>query len=728
MSTTYSYTLPTVKGTQVKYYTATSNNEKIGILSTSNTGFSIVNVPAGTSNYVLNYNGTSNTLSFIAQTEVSTDTDVPKIETVSGALYIQNNGGAKTWQKFDAGILVSNLATSTVTGVTASDDGDYVIKYQNGTYSLTTYTAVNITYPSGILVGSNGNGLSGITASKNGEYVITYSSTVGYSLTENVRPTYQNGILVGNGSSNLSYIAAQQSDFDDTADNYYLVKVSASSIGETPSSYSLSKLPLDGLLYANSNGINSVNISAPGNYVLKYSNNNTLSTIALPTNNSGIITYDADTSAYGCINAMSGTYYLKGIQTGSVGNYSFILENAFFNNANGINYAANGAGYIQNVMRFEEIENNDDASACYIINATNEIVENRGNILTLNAQIINPGFMYGTSDHEVLYASFPEEFDPNDQYVIKYDSNDASLRLSSFTATASVSVPTSGILVGGANNVISSIKPSTNVNDTFVINFAQGTTGVNDGTYSLTSLNTLLPTITTSFGSPFLFNLAGSQESSTFVTLTNEDYYCSTQVSIPTYALKTDSVQTRVDVEGIYRVNFNVTTSTTLTVDPSFSSSIAFPNDNMVDLTFILAFKDSYVRVGTNSGSSNTLAVIDKWGGDYAAWNANGYAFKTYANNRPDYLFMVGDNDGNSTPISMTDNISAIPITNSPPFEYRYFKTSLYFAVNDLTKATAVTSSTPKLYIFYGYSDNIAELADGVSIANVNITVYSSTL
>lgn len=724
MSTTYSYTLPTVDGTQVKYYTATSNSNKPGVLTASSTGFSFVNVPAGTSNYVLNYNGTSSTLSFIAQTEVSTDTDVPKIETVSGALYIQNNGGAKTWQKFSAGILVSNLDTSTVTGVTASDDGDYVIKYQNGTYSLTTYTAVNITYPSGILVGSNGNGLSGITASKTGKFVIQYDGA-DYSLVENSSPPYSKGILVGNGSSDLSYMTGQADDFSSTQSNYYIIKATTTGTNTEPSTYSLSVVPLSGLLYTNSKGINSVNISKNGYYALNFSDN-TLSTIALPSSSSGIITYDADTSTYGCINATSGTYYLKGIQTGSVGNYSFILENAFFNNENGINYAANGAGYIQNVMRFEEIENIDDASACYIIKATNEIVENRGSILTLNAQIINSGIMYGTSDHDVLYASFPEEFDPNDQYVIKYDSNDASLRLSSFTATASVSVPTSGILVGGANNVIGKIAPLTNVNDTFVINFASGTTGVNDGTYSLTSLNTLLPTITTSFGSPCPLTLFKTQESATFVTLTNEKYFCSTQVSIPTYALKTNLVKTRVDVEGIYRVIFDATT-TTLKVDTNFSSSLAFPNNNMVDLTFILAFNDNYVYAGVNKFNDNSLAKIGGWTGVYAEWDDSGYNFKVNTTKNETSFYITGNQNAGSQRISLTSNISAIPITNSPPFEYRYFKTSLYFTAGNFTDFDAVESDTPKIYIFYGYSDNIAALADGVSIANVNITVYSST-
>lgn len=711
----YSYTIPTVNGTQVVYYTATSNNEKLGVLSTSSTGLSIVNVPTGTSNYILNYNGLNSTLSFIAQTEVSTDTDVPKIESMSGALYIQNTGGAKSWQNFGTGILVSNPTTSTVTGVTASSNGDYVIKYQDGTYSLTTYTAVDMRYPSGILVGSGGTGLNGITASSDGEYVITYSSSDGYSLAANVRPTYQSGILVGNGSSNLSYIAGQQSDFASTTDNYYLVKATASSIGQTPSSYSLSKLPLDGLLYANSNGVSSVNISASGNYVLNYSSNS-LSAVTLPTT-AGILTYDDAKSAYSCISPTSGTYYLKG-NVGQGSNY-FSLEPAYVNNENGINYAANGADYIQNVMRFQEIEDNN-SSACYIINASN--VVDRGSTLTLEAQIIESGFMYGTSDHNVMYASFPEDVNSNDQYVIKYNSGDQSIYLSSFTATATVSVPTSGVLVGGASNVIGSMKPSSNVNDTFVINFSSGSTGVNDGTYSLKSLSTLLPTITSSVGSPYML-LNPTNTSATSVTLTDAYYYCSMQVNIPSNALKTAGIQTRVDVEGIYRVNFDPTTLE-LTADSTFSSSLTIPNRNNVDLTFILAFNPRNVHFDSST-SSNTLANIGSWG---SINDDDGYNFNTYLNTSYDYVFLTdGDGVTTNTQLSTTRNISVIPITNSPPFEYRYFKTSLYFGVNNLTTCSNVSSSTPVVYIIYGYNISNKVFNDGVSIANVNVTVYSTT-
>ena len=279
-----------------------------------------------------------------------------------------------------------------------------------------------------------------------------------------------------------------------------------------------------------------------------------------------------------------------------------------------------------------------------------------------------------------------------------------------------------------ANNVIGSIKTSTNVDDTFVINFSKGSTGVDDGTYSLKSLNTLLPTITTSFGSPFLFNLAGSPTSSVFVTLTNENYYCSTKVSIPTYALKTIGVQTRVDVEGIYRVNFDAT-KTTLVVDQRFSSSLAFPNQNMVDLTFVLAFNDNYVYVGVDKFNDNSLAKIGGWTGVYETWDDSGYKFKVNTTNNSSSFIITGNQNAGSTTIATTSNISAIPITNSPPFEYRYFKTSLYFTAGNLTNFDAVASNTPKLYIFYGYTiDRVPSLADGVSIANVNITVYSSAI
>lgn len=722
MSSTYSYTIPTVAGTQVKYYTATSNNEKLGVLSTSNTGFSIVNVPAGTSNYVLNYNGSNGSLSFIDQTAVSTDTDVPKINETTGALYMQNNG-ENTWQPFNAGILVSYTSTSTVAGITATNVGNYMINYDGSNYSLATYTVADVTYPSGILVGSNGYELTGITTSNNGDYVIRYSDGT-YSLKENSSPTYQKGILVGDGSSTLKYMTGEAGDFSSTEPNYYIIKATTTTPNTAPSTYSLSVVPLNGLLYTNSEeGINSVNISTNGNYVLKYSNNN-LSALTLPATSSGIIIYDAAESVYECINAQSGTYYLKGVQRS--GRWFFTLENAYVNNYNGINYAANGTNYVPNVMRFKELED-ADSSACYIIKASTQSIPDQGRALTLAAQIINSGIMYGTSDHNVKYASVSGKINTDDQYVIKFN-NDQSLFLSSFTATATVSVPTSGILVGGANNVIGKIAPLTNVNDTFVINFASGTTGVDDGTYSLTSLNTLLPTITTSFGSPFSFNLARLQQSATvFVTLTNKNYFCSTQVSIPTYALKTNLVQTRVDVEGIYRVNFDATT-TTLKVDTKFSSSLAFPNQNMVDLTFVLAFNDNYVYAGAEKFNDNSLAKIGEWTGVYETWDDSGYDFKLNTTKNDESFIITGNQNVGSEQISLTSNISAIPITNSPPFEYRYFKTSLYFTAGNFTNFDAVDSDTPKLYIFYGYTIEEPSLANGVSIANVNITVYSSAI
>ena len=726
MSTTYSYTLPTVDGTQVKYYTAKSNNEKIGVLSTSSTGFSVV-TPSNdqtTGMYVLAYNASNSQMVFVNK-ESSTSGDAPPVGETKGALYLKSTTSGTSWKAFGTGILVSNPNTSTVTSIsTPSTEGNFIIHYDNsGGYSFTTYTAVNIYFPSGILVGQDSNTPVGITASGTGDYIIHYDGA-DYSLVENTSPIYNKGILVGDGSSTLKYMTGEAGDFSSTKSNYYIINATTTTNNTAPSTYSLSVVPLNGLLYTNSEGINSVNISKNGNYVLKYSNNN-LSALTLPNSATGIITYDVDESVYKCINATSGTYYLKGQQNES-GGYSFILENAYFNNENGINYAANGREYIQNVMRFKEIEG-DNASACYIINASNKI-SGTTKTLTLAAQRIEPGFIYGTSDHNVKYASVSGGINADNQYVIKYNDENQSIYLSPFTATATVSVPTSGILVGSAGNSIGSIKTSTNVDDTFVINFSKGSTGVDDGTYSLKSLNTLLPTITTSFGSPFLFNLAGLPTSSVFVTLTNENYYCSTKVSIPTYALKTIGVQTRVDVEGIYRVNFDAT-KTTLVVDQSFSSSLAFPNQNMIDLTFVLAFNDNYVYVGVDKFNDNSLAKIGGWSGVYETWDDSGYKFKVNTTNNSSSFIITGNQNAGSTTIATTSNISAIPITNSPPFEYRYFKTSLYFTAGNLTNFDAVASNTPKLYIFYGYTiDRVPSLADGVSIANVNITVYSSAI
>ena len=721
----YSYTIPTVDGTQVKYYAATSNNSNPGVLTASSEGFSIVTPTNSTGVYVLAYDASDSSdkkLIFVNK-ESSTGGTAPPVGETKGALYLKSTTSGASWEAFNTGILVSNSNASTVTSITApSTAGDFVIHYDNnsGGYSFTSYTAVNINFPSGILVGKNSNTPDSITASKMGNYIIHYDGTTDYSLVETTSPIYSKGILVGDGSSTLKYMTGQADDFSSTQSNYYIIKATTTGINTEPSSYSLSVVPLNGLLYTDSNGINSVEIPASsGNYVLKYSNSS-LSAVTLPTT-AGIITYNAAKSVYNCINAVSGTYYLKGTKDDDSGNYSFVLEKAFVNNYNGINYAANGAQYIQNVMRFTQLENTT-SSACYIIKASNAAIPDGGNTLTLNAQIINSGIMYGTDNHDINYASFPEYINANDQYVIKYNSNDQSIYLSSFTATATVSVPTSGILVGSANNVIDSIKASSNVDDTFVINFSKGSTGVNDGTYSLKSLNTLLPTITSSVGSPYIL-MNPTNSSTTSMTLTNEYYYCSTQVNIPTYALKTDGIQTRVDVEGIYRVNFDPT-SLELTTDNRFSSSLTIPNSNSVNLMFILAFNPSNVHFG-ESTSNSTLANIGSWG------NINdddGYNFNTYLNTSYNYVFLTdGTKVTTSSQLSTTRNISVIPITNSPPFEYRYFKTSLYFNVNTLTKCENVSSSTPAVYIMYGYNKSNHVFNDGVSIANVNITVYSST-
>lgn len=804
MSTTYSYTIPTVDGTQVVYYTATSNNEKLGVLAASSMGFSIV-TPSNeqtTGVYVLAYDAGSSTLAFVAK-ESSSDGKAPPVGEKKGALYLKSTASMTSWEVFNTGILVANSAESNVASLSVRDNGDYVINYNNGIYSL-SLSRNNTNYPSGILVGNNTTTLTGIAASldnfeateTSNLYAInvtgTNSSTLTYSLLQipaNAMIYYNNGTIKSIGlpensddayyglhytTTDQSYVYSKiptppenngivvHNNFeytvlkpDDNSDGIYYLKYSDnisnvgvvkfdpgflyaddttssikgisivngdSIISSSGGSTTLKNIPT-GLLYGNSEGINSVNISTPGNYVLKYSNNE-FSALTLPSTSNGIIIYDAAESVYSCINAQSGTYYLKGAQKS--GKWYFILENAYVNNYNGINYVANRAEYIPNVMRFQELEN-ADSSACYTIKASTQSIPNQGRTLTLTAQRIEPGIMYGTSGHNVKYASFPSG-NTDDQYVIKYNSDDESIYLSPFTATATVSVPASGILVGSAGNSIGSIKTSSNVDDTFVINFSKGSTGVDDGTYSLKSLNTLLPTITTSFGSPFLFNLAGSPTSSVFVTLTNENYYCSTKVNIPTYALKTIGVQTRVDVEGIYRVNFDAT-KTTLVVDQSFSSSLAFPNQNMVDLTFVLAFNDNYVYVGIDKFNDNSLAKIGGWTGVYETWDDSGYKFKVNTTNNSSSFIITGNQNAGSTTIATTSNISAIPITNSPPFEYRYFKTSLYFTAGNLTNFNAVASNTPKLYIFYGYTiDRVPSLADGVSIANVNITVYSSAI
>lgn len=726
MSTTYSYTIPTVDGTQVKYYTAKSNNEKIGVLSTSSTGFSVV-TPSNdqtTGMYVLAYNASNSQMVFVNK-ESSTSGDAPPVGTSKGALYIKSTtAGDISWKAFNTGILVANSNTSTVTSIsTPSTEGNFIIHYDNsGGYSFTTYTAVNIYFPSGILVGQDSNTPVGITASEMGDYIIHYDGA-DYSLVENTSPIYNKGILVGDGSSTLKYMTGEEDDFSSTQSNYYIIKATTTTPNTAPSTYSLSVVPLNGLLYTNSEGINSIEIpSKDGNYVLNISNGNEISMTSIPVpSDSGIIMYNKITSTYKYIKPDSGHFYITGTTDSNADFFPFGLTDAYSGNDAGIIYVSDGANYVQDVLTFTGLSD-AVSSACYTIKA-NYV---NANAVTLDAQIINSGIMYGTSEHNVMYASFPAGINADDQYVIKYNSDNQTIYLSSFTATASVSVPTSGILVGGAGNRIGSIKTSSNVNDTFVINFSSGSTGVDDGTYSLKSLNTLLPTITTSFGSPFLFNLAGSPQSSAFVTLTNENYYCSTQVSIPTYALKTDLVQTRVDVEGIYRVNFDAT-KTTLMVDRSFSSSLAFPNENMVDLTFVLAFNDNYVYV--SDFTNNSLAKIGAWTGVCTGWDQDGYNFKVETTNNPNLFIITGNQNAGSEYISVTDNISAIPITNSPPFEYRYFKTSLYFTANNRTTFSNITSDTPKLYIFYGYTiDRVPSLADGVSIANVNITVYSSAI
>lgn len=722
MSTTYSYTLPTVDGTQVKYYTATSNNEKLGVLTTSSTGFSIVTPTNSTGVYVLAYDASSSKMIFVNK-ESTTSGDAPPVGTAKGALYLKSTTTGASWEAFSTGILVSNTGDSSVTGITAPSVGDFVIHYNGTDYSFSSYTAVNIHYPSGILVGDNSNTLDSITAPGTGNYIIHYDNgTSDYSLIENSSPTYPKGILVGDGSSTLKYMAGQEDDFSSTQLNYYIIKATTTETDTAPSTYSLSVVPLNGLLYTNRDeGINSIEIPTNnGNYVLNIDNNDvSMTSIPVPSD-SGMIMYNAYTSAYKYIAPTSGYFYIKGTTNSNTDFFPFTLTNAYSGNNTGIIYVTNGAEYKQDVITFTGLSSSV-VSACYTIKANYD----NANAVTLESQIINSGIMYGTSNHDILYASFPSIFNANDQYVIKYNSDNQSIYLSSFTATASVSVPTSGILIGGANNKIGSIQPSSNVDDTFVINFSRGSTSIDDGRYSLTSLNTLLPTITSSVGSPYVLMNLTSTINATSVTLTNSNYYCSTQVSIPSYALKTDGVKTRVDVEGIYRVNFDPT-SLELTADTTFSSSLTIPNDNDVNLMFILAFNPSNVHFG-GSTTDNTLANIGSWDENVVDADNDGFNFNTYLNTSYNSVYIT-DNSDSGVHLSGTRNISVIPITNSPPFEYRYFKTSLYFNVSNFTKCSNVTSGTPAVYIMYGYDLSNHVFNDGVSIANVNITVYSSTL
>ena len=139
MSSTYSYTIPTVKGTQVNYYTATSNNLTPGVLTARSTGFSIV-TPTNTAGvYVLAYDASDSSdkkLIFVAK-ESSSDGKAPPVGETKGALYLRSTTTTGvSWEAFNTGILVSNAGTSTVTGITASNNGNYVINYNNGNYSL----------------------------------------------------------------------------------------------------------------------------------------------------------------------------------------------------------------------------------------------------------------------------------------------------------------------------------------------------------------------------------------------------------------------------------------------------------------------------------------------------------------------------------------------------------------------------------------------------------------
>lgn len=324
MSTTYSYTLPTVDGTQVKYYTATSNNEKLGVLTTSSTGFSIVTPTNSTGVYVLAYDASSSKMIFVNK-ESTTSGDAPPVGTAKGALYIRSTTTGASWEAFRTGILVSNSNTSTVTGITASNNGNYVINYNNGNYSLSP-TGNTTTYPSGILVGNNTTIPSSIAASPNdfetktsNLYAINVTGTQSSTLTYSLLKIPENAMIYYDDSTIKSIGLPENSD-----DAYY-------GLHYTPSnqSYVYSKIPTppenNGIVVHNNfeYTVLQPDGNSDGIYYLKYSDN--ISTVGVVKFEPGLLYADDTTSSIkgisivngdSIISSSGGSTTLKNIPTG----------------------------------------------------------------------------------------------------------------------------------------------------------------------------------------------------------------------------------------------------------------------------------------------------------------------------------------------------------------------------------------------------------------------------
>lgn len=305
MSTTYSYTLPTVKGTQVNYYTATSANSNPSVLTASSTGLSIVTPTNSTGVYVLAYDASSSKMIFVNK-ESTTSGDAPSVGTAKGALYLKSTtAGETSWEAFNTGILVSNAGTSTVTGITASNNDYYVIKYNNGTYSLSP-TGNTTDYPSGILIGNNTSTLTGIAASPNdfetetgNLYAINVTGTKSSTLTYSLLKIPKNAMIYYD-STIKSISLPENSD-----DAYY-------GLHYTPGdqSYAYSKIPTP----PENNGIvvhNNFEYSvlkpvddSDGIYYLKYSNN--ISSVGVVKFEPGFLCADDTTSSIKGISIVNG--------------------------------------------------------------------------------------------------------------------------------------------------------------------------------------------------------------------------------------------------------------------------------------------------------------------------------------------------------------------------------------------------------------------------------------
>lgn len=271
MSTTYSYTLPTVDGTQVKYYTATSNNEKLGVLAANSNGFSIV-TPSNeqtTGVYVLAYDAGSSTLAFVAK-ESSSDGKAPPVGEKKGALYLKSTASMTSWEAFSTGILVANGAESNVDSLSVRDNGDYVINYNNGIYSL--------------------------------------------SLSRNTT-NYPPGILVGNNTTTLTGIAASPNDFETKTSNLYAINVTGTK--SSTLTYSLLKIPENAMIYYDDSTIKSIGLpenSDDAYYGLHYTTSNqsyVYSKIPTPPENNGIVVHNNFEYTVLKPDDSDGIYYLK---------------------------------------------------------------------------------------------------------------------------------------------------------------------------------------------------------------------------------------------------------------------------------------------------------------------------------------------------------------------------------------------------------------------------------